>query len=358
MSETLINSFNLFIDTDQGNSTGVSTGDEYEIHLNSVNIDAAKGQFIRLTLTNFSMFKNFTNINQHNSRFALRDGTNQPATLDLTHTNYEFYNEIALDFATKIKDQFTSWGYTLAGTPITDITPAANVGSSNTTNRIISFKLNFAASGHGLNAGDVKVQFYEKYGDVDSDIYSLLGGNRIRGEYSATDATSPSSITVDVTSTTELTFTCLYPAQKYTEQFVYLRSNLPSNNLETTSLRAGAGGSQDRVNDAHHSEIFARFPIDNEFIHWDNKTDREWFIDLPTSQNHLNFVKFRLTNAHGRNIGFYQGQNTLGNLNFTMAIRVDILQKYKPGERFTPDVPRSVPPRFSNPQLDYDGHKR
>lgn len=357
MSETIVKSFNIFLDSDMHHDLTSSKGDAYEVHLNSVNVDAAKGQNIRLTLTNFSMFKNFTNVNQHNNKFILRIGSVY-IEQELTMKNYDSIIDIATEFANKVKAGFVETGVPSVTT--SNITPVA--GSSD---NIISFQLNFANphnyTSHNVD-DDVKIQFYEQLqNDVTSDIFALLGGDRIKKEYTHQTAgdTSESSINVHVVDTTKLKFTCKYPAQKYTEQFVYLRHNLPNNNLESTSLdNSRRTGSQDKVCDVHHSNILARFPIHEEFIHWDTQSEKEYYIDLPTNQNHLNFLKLNLTNKRGRNIGFATGQNTLGNLSFTVVLKCDIIQKFNPNERFTKEPVRTVPPRFSNPQIDYDGHKR
>jgi hypothetical protein len=354
MTETIVKSQNLFLDSDMHHDTVSTNGDNFEVHLNHINVDAAKGQFIRLTLTNFSMFKNFTNVNQHNNRFVLRDGTNNPQEINLTQSNYATINEIAENFAEKVKDQFNTWK-SVSNITYTVLAPAPT-GSSN---NVISFELDFQTA-HNYNANNVLVQFYERYdGDIDSDIFALLGGDRIKAKFDATDGNTTNSITVDANQANKLIFTCKYPAQRFTEQFVYLKTNLLSNNLETTSLNSRRGsGHQEKVCDVHQSDIFARFPIDNEFIHWDTQSDREFFIDLPINQNHLNYMRFFLTNKRGRNLGFAANQNTLGNLNFTMVLKIDIIQKFSGDSRFTKDPVRTVPPRWSNPQIDYDGHAR
>ena len=353
MSETIVKSFNIFLDSDMHHDITSSKGDAYEVHLNSVNLDTSKGQNFRLTLTNFSMYKNFTNINQHNNRFVLRTG-NHDDHLNLTMKNYENINDIANEFATQVKDAFVDLGKT--GTIRPTVTPAASGSSDN----VISFEIEFAQN-HGYNSGDVKILFYEEYsGGVTSDIFALLGGDRIKAVAPTNHAydSFSSSIDVSVETLTKLKFTCRYPAQKYTEQFVYLRHNLPSNNLESTSLDDRQVGSQTKACDVHHSNILARFPIHNEFIHWDTQSEKEYYIDLPTNQNHLNYLKLSLTNKGGRNIGFSKNQSTLGNLNFTVVLKCDIIQKFNPNERFTKDPVRTVPSRFSNPQIDFDGHKR
>ena len=355
MSETIVKSFNIFLDSDMHHDITSSKGDAYEVHLNSVNLDTSKGQNFRLTLTNFSMYKNFTNINQHNNRFVLRTTSNHDKHLNLTMKNYENINDIANEFAKQVKDAFVDLGK--AGATVGwQIKPAASGSSDN----IISFEIEFGQN-HGYNSGDVKILFYEEYPDgVTSDIFALLGGDRIKAKAPSNHSfdTSPSSIDVSFGDPQILKFTCRYPAQKYTEQFVYLRHNLPSNNLESTSLDDRQVGSQTKACDVHHSNILARFPIHNEFIHWDTQSEKEYYIDLPTNQNHLNYLKLSLTNKGGRNIGFSENQSTLGNLNFTVVLKCDIIQKFNPNERFTKDPVRTVPSRFSNPQIDFDGHKR
>jgi hypothetical protein len=77
--------------------------------------------------------------------------------------------------------------------------------------------------------------------------------------------------------------------------------------MESTSLRkfGGSLGSQSKVCDLHHSTISGRILIQNEFIHYDAQSEREFFVDLPTNLNHLNYAKFRLTGSHGRNLHFF-----------------------------------------------------
>ena len=130
--------------------------------------------------------------------------------------------------------------------------------------------------------------------------------------------------------------------------------------MESTSLRPFDGrlGSQSKVCDLHNSTILGRIPIQHEFIHYDAHSEKEFFVDLPTNLNHLNYAKFRLTGSHGRNLHFTGNQSTLGNLNFSMVIRCDVIQKFNPNQPFTKEKERSVPPRYSNVQTDYNGHIR
>lgn len=368
MSEQIVSSFNIFIDSDRGSPNSTSKGDDYHLNLTGVNLDAEKGQIIRLTVNNFSMYKTFTNVNAHNSKFLLRTKvTGSPATLtqlELPPRNHDTIRAIAQDFADTLKAQLlidASAGNATsceieAVNGVKTITPASTAGIAGTSNNVISFKLEFRdAQGdlttHGLN--DVKVQFYETLPTTndDSDVFSLLGGNRINDN---TDSTT-NSINVAI-GTNDITFTCLYPAQRHTEQFVYLRTNLTSNSLATSSLEAG-NHSHDTTN-VQHTNILGRFVIDSEVVQYAAGTGREYFIDLPT-QRHLNNIRLYLTDHHGRMLSTYAPeQNTLGNLNFNLVLRCDIIQRRAANESFTPAPQRTAPARFSNPILQQDGHTR
>lgn len=363
MSEQIVSSFNIFVDSDRGSPNSISKGDDYHLNLTGVNLDADKGQVIRLTVNNFSMYKTFTNVNAHNSKFMLRNNQDTTGTqLELLHKNHDTIRAIAQDFADTLKvallGDAAAANSTATKVVVQDLTPIASAGIAGTSNNVISFKLEFQDAtdtpvAHNLT--DVKVQFYEKLPttDDDSDVFSLLGGNRIHDN---TDTTTNSINVAINTSGTTIKFTCLYPAQRHTEQFVYLRTNLTSNSLATSSLEAG-NHSRD-VTNVHHTNILGRFVIDSEVVQYAAGTGREYFIDLPT-QRHLNNIRLYLTDHHGRMLStFAAGQNTLGNLSFNLVLRCDIIQKRAPNENFTPPVQRTTPARFANPFLQQDGHNR
>ena len=97
MSEQIVSSFNIFLDSDRGSPNSSSKGDDFELNLTGINIDCEKGQLIRLTVNNFSMYKSFPNVNQNNSKFKLK--TNKGDTIiDLEHQNYKSIYDIATNF--------------------------------------------------------------------------------------------------------------------------------------------------------------------------------------------------------------------------------------------------------------------
>lgn len=362
MAEQIVSSFNIFVDTDRGARNSTSKGDDYQLNLTGVNLDMDKGQICRLTVNSFSMYKTFTNVNIYNSNMNLRtvgqDGVSRDRTVTLTPSNHDKIYEIAKDFGEQLATQLQAAviaagtaGVTATLDPAT-VTPAASVGVAGTSNNVIAFTIKFTNGGTNTahNLTSALVQFRETIGGVDQDTYSLLGGDRL-----APNDTINSSITVDVSVFNEVRVTCKYPAQRHTEQFVYLRTNLTSNTLATSSLEAGHHTRD--VTNVHHSNILGRFIIDTEVVQFSAGTGREYFIDL-TSQRHVNNIRLHLTDHHGRDLPGAIGQNTLGNLNFSLVLRCDIIQKRAPNEGFTQPVQRSTPARFSNLHLQEDGHNR
>ena len=70
-NEQVVNSFNLFIDSAKDVGGAVGKGDNFSLQLGADSIEARDGQFLRLTLTDFSMYTNFYGVNINNSKFRL-----------------------------------------------------------------------------------------------------------------------------------------------------------------------------------------------------------------------------------------------------------------------------------------------
>ena len=355
--ESIVKSFNIFVDTDRGTHTGTCTADDFELNLNRVNIDADKGQFLRLSVQNFSMAKNWTNVNKYNNKFRLVGIFNTGAippnfnhAVELDQKDYEDRHQLANEVSNKViatldgfLDAIQNLG--MSAVVLNSVAPAA---TGNATNKRISFGITMP-SGHNLS--ELHLVFPTTYSDNSiSDAYQLLGGIRGIGDETIGDTRQsvPATIVGDVA-----TFTLDYPCQLQTEQFVYLRTNLMSDTLETSSL----GRIAQNIGDTHHSDILGRFTIASEdYVQFDAQGGREYFVDL--RQRHIQNVKLRLTQSHGGQLPIIRNQNTLGNISFTCVIRCDIIQKTHPHERFTKDHTRTVPPRFDNLHIQYDGITR
>ena len=71
MGEQITSSYNLFIDSSNGHNTQ-SKGDDYMVNLQDSGVHAGEGEHIRMSLSNFSMAKNFTDINENNNEFRFK----------------------------------------------------------------------------------------------------------------------------------------------------------------------------------------------------------------------------------------------------------------------------------------------
>tara|TARA_R110001606_G_scaffold96663_1_gene213957 strand:+ start:280 stop:447 length:168 start_codon:yes stop_codon:yes gene_type:complete len=55
MTDKVLNTHALFIDTSAADKESLSKGDDFQLHLNTQSIDADRGQFIRVSLNEFAM---------------------------------------------------------------------------------------------------------------------------------------------------------------------------------------------------------------------------------------------------------------------------------------------------------------
>jgi hypothetical protein len=353
-SEVIVRSHNILIDTDRGepSSTAVK-GDKFEIDLNSEGIHLDEGQYIRLTLNNFEMYKTWTNVNDNNRLTELFIGEDvggqtvyEKRLLALDPKNYEFINDIAVEFSNKFKNVIDT-EYGISGV-ISAVTPDSTAGLNGTTDNIISFVYTATLSG----AIDLTA-IYGRCPEGIGDAYALLGCNR--GRSSDPDNTKSYDITITTNSASSLVLTVsmYYPAQRSTTSSIYLRTSLNTAGAETASLNdpnTPANRSQ-----VIQSNIWAKIPVNSEFCVFNSNTGREYFIDVP--QKYLSHFRLFLTDEHNRPIGrrsvdtqantpnyLFKGlsissdannQSTLGNLNFSCVIRVDIIQQSHPNQAFT-----------------------
>lgn len=352
-SEVVVNSHNIFIDTDRGVPGGLK-GDNYEIDLNSEGIHVDEGQYLRLTLNEFSMYKTWTNVNDNNmtSRLIFSDGTrtNSNLKVELDTKNYEFIHDIATNYSTKVKALLDTV-LSKTGT-ISALTPDNTTGINGNTDNVISFIYTVAGQSATLGVTKLIAQFPE----VEGDAYALLGANRLTDE---TDVDT-GGITVTIAesgSAPNITFTAtfqfFYPAQRNTTSNIYLRTSLNTKASETASLSKEDTGTD--KSQCLHSSILGKIPVNSEFCVFTSNTGREYFIDVP--QKHLTHFRLYITDEHNRQIArrpdavnantvnfkslkllpgdARNNQSVLGNLNFSCVLRADIIQQRKPNEHFT-----------------------
>ena len=138
MAENVVNSYNLFIDSSTGRDNA-SKGDNYHLHLGNAGITCESGQYIRLTLNNFTMHKTFTDINANNSTFTVRNTTDDTSTTgELTHQNHTTLNSLATDFATQLGAAIKAEKGVGDTVTVGDVLPSSTNSLGGDSNHIIS----------------------------------------------------------------------------------------------------------------------------------------------------------------------------------------------------------------------------
>ena len=325
--EHITSSYNLFVDSSTGHNAQ-SKGDDYIVNLQDAGVHAGEGEHIRMSLTNFSMAKNFTDVNDNNNEFRLKTVNSNPANsidavVKLDKRNYTSVTDIATNFADKVQGLIAP-GDNTAHTDMEDIVH----------NNIIVFTCN-TANNHNINSA--LIQFNS---DI-SDSYALLGGDRVK-----TGDNTTSSVIVQIVSPKKFKVICLYPAQRSTMPFVYVRApGVLNTNIETQGLR---NSSDNHNSDVAHSDILGRAVVEsNEWVQFTAQSERDFFIDI--HQKQLNVLRLRLTDSKNRLIGRRGGgdtalgiapnQSTLGNLSFSAGAR-----------GATPPAPQIASPHSAHPR--------
>ena len=359
--ETISKSFNVFVDTALGDYID-GNGMNYMLNFNNLSIDIPDDAFYRLSLVDFFMLKSFTNINIHNSKFILRltntTSVSSDFELSIPNKNYDTINSLATDFfdviATKIKDYVNAAAASSVDDyVISELTPDTTAGVAGTSDNVISAKMTFRQDGTARDLSTflsaVRVQTYLQSpmtGNAYSTAYQILGSKVLKDN---TDRTSNSMNITSSFNTGVITIAGFYPALRYNLPYVYLHASLPSSNLATTSIdyftrQAG------EVSDLHHSNVLARFPIDSEKVSYDANNNLEFFIDI--HQHHLTNIRFYLTMNNGLNIPeFDADQNSLGNLSYSMTLRIDVIRKIDANKVNFGPIQNKAPRNMSNPMI-------
>lgn len=358
MATTVINSFNIFIDSGRCISSQ-SKGDDMHLSLGEMGgISCADNQFLRLTLQDFNMVKNFTNVNRSNNTFRViinnnlvTDSNGAPSALD--NRNFKNIYDVANNFANKFKAAvIQAVAPTVAGGitgAITELTPTNDDNVHGNTDNIISFKVTFSATVPHLPI----IQFHID----DGDSYELLGGDKITKELDSDPLNPIPSINVAASTTNNanpndtLTVTCKYAAQRFTEEHIYLRTDLPSTNLQTESYASQNDDS--RSNHIGPSRILGKIPIKSSVCQFHTETGNEYTINL--KQKNFTMMRLHLTDSHGRTLPYVDGAVTRGNFNFKCTIKVDTMQHLgQQNNQLQTDHPqKSVSARFGSTPLEY-----
>lgn len=347
--QTIVNSFNLFVDTERTNICGdrSSSGDDTTIHFEGSSIVANDGELIKLTLTNFEMYNNLYSVDINNDRFTMTYSNNSlaivpPATqapaliftsVDdrITDKNYATLGEMAIEFAKTIAKRITLIKPTIVRFKITiknlfkntaatnendmnthsfvsvadntfpNTSGAVFLSMSETSNRLLDVEIECRDSAdgslaHGFNA--LAIQSYASKGDF----ANLFGGLR-QDDEASTSFQSFKTELYNVSGTASgIRIKGFFPMQRTTDPYVYLRCNLSqSGGLESATLASDTITSSSTNSDLTASNILAKLKRDVEFISYDNSFGNEYFINL--QQRKLSTIKLYLADSKNRPLG-------------------------------------------------------
>ena len=374
--ENVVNSFLLYVDSQRSRNQN-STGTNLIVPLNESNMQCEDGQFMRLSLVNFSSFRNYPTININNNTFQIRlargggpAGGFAPQDIAIAPQNYKNLFDIATNFSTQAAAEILRW---YVGAPASaidgvvviagSVLPNNSTGATGTGNNIYSaiYETQIAgvATPHTIaNADDLLVQFLVSKGDC----WAIMGGNRERDPANTTSngmtvILGPSVAPAIVLTANQFAIVGRYEMQQYTNDYVYLRTNIQSSNIQTPSFNAqNTDNGPGRV---EGSRILARIPSQNQFNYFVTNTQREYFLNL--GQRSIPELTLNLTDSAGRELPFAPGQADLGNASFSCVIRVEIIEKWNQAhmaqfQRFQNPVPaRFTTTPIINPDAGRDG---
>lgn len=366
--QQIVNSFNLFIDTEKAAllGDGNSKGDDVNIHFEGSTIVANDGEMIRMTLTNFEMFNNLYHIDANNSLFQTRCSTTTtpiPSAVqrDLTRKNYNSLGEITMDFANiignvidqvttgthkvliirmsnvvegfKPYDVETGLNYNFPVSPSTSYTPITGTFTKPTPlalgatgDRLFDVTYQIVGASEIPHVHGIQTLLIQTLGS-DGDCYCVLGSLR-----DDTDSASFNSFQVDLNAdggtNTQIRVRGYFPMQRMTDPYVYLRCGSSQNgSLEMAVLSDSAITASSNNSDITTSDIFAKLKRDVEFISYDNGMGDEYFINL--QQRKLSSIRFTLTDSKNRKLGRKRAESNNGTgagLFNTSPTGVDILR--------------------------------
>jgi len=331
MTETIVETHNLFIDSSQANQENGSNGSDYSFVLSNAGIHAKSGQQIRLTLNNFTLVRTWTSVNTSNQTFYLctkdSSGDVNGAKCTIASGNYDTLKSLseavkkALNNA--IEAESTGVLQTLAEYEF-QVNEEEDLAKTNK----IHLKLIKIDGTTPLNAGDNPPDIFIQTFYEDSDSYVILGSRRINGTVPSTfeeincfDVSS--AIIQDSDSSYYFDVSSPYGAILHSFPYIYLRTNTASYSYSSGTLNAKNSTSPSNLG-LQTSNILAKIELNGEYFHYEAGVERQYSIRL--QQHTLPEIRLRLTDHRDNALPYEPGQSTDGNAFFSAVIRVDVLQ--------------------------------
>ena len=344
MGEKVVETYNIFLNSDDA----INNGQNYDFQFgNNIVQTRNKAQSIRLSVSNFNMVKTWCNVNQYNNGLILRSALGFAYPFNVPISNYASINNlaIALAIATATAVQFT---FAAFGAVTHTLLAPLTTGINTTETNQIQFQLN-TANPHGLVAADLINGNFALQTIIDPQNIAgfpwpfvpgsaqTIGGDSglLLGTYRLPSTSLLSSFVVLITGPNTIFVTSPYPAQRFTEPNVYIRANPSPLVLASEGFDAPLRINQD--NALNPSTILAEIRVDTEMVQFEPPNDRQFFAIF--NQPTLGHIQVSLTDSRGRPLPLFNAdQETIGNRNFTITLRVDILEKAAYSEIKPPEI--------------------
>jgi hypothetical protein len=349
MTEVL-NSFNIFIDTQSGLS---GRTDDVTIQVGTAGLTLGDGQIFRMYVEQFNMYRNFYNVHGNNALFRISStGASVSDDLrlgELAHQNTKTIGDNVSLFKDALCVTALASAIAVGSTATTctgTFTPANTVLMDDNGTRQFTITLTF-------NAVHTFTKFNVQSFTGDGDHFLMFGGNKITQATPTNTTTSSYAVTFPTTST--VLIKGYYSCQRSTDAFVYVRSDLANNGIESSSFSSATANHTSQIT---NSDIICRVPIDYEFCYFSSQTGSEFMLNL-TNRN-INTMRFSLRDSKDRLFGRRTGntstdfsgagtaQNSTGNLNFTMILRLEQIQQYVPRYLNLPAPEKKIPTRLES----------
>ena len=334
----LISSQDIYVSTQQSGSASAQGSDDgfnrFRIAMNSNPLTTGNNQYGRLSVTQFSAYRNFYYVNEWNNKvwlyFTQSDGQNIAKILELTKGDYSTIGDIAAEFTTQLIAALAqSATFTVkAGTQ----SPPAGFTKGDSGTGIFGVTLETTnGAAHGIT--NVRLQCRQYLQDPDiypisapnqglygfNDSYALLGGKRI----GAQEATAVSFTAGNTVVTGELVITGFYPLQRTTTQYLYMSCSENTSNMESQNISAAAA-----AEDTHivSSSIIAKIPINDTLIGFQQDQSTPFFVEL--DNRHISEILFEIKDHHGRTVDMIRPDiTTEGNMFSDMVFNWEVYSR-------------------------------
>lgn len=348
---TLVNSYNLFLDTER-NLSPDSNGDNVYLPLGQTPITCGSDEFIRITLQEFTMNKSWYNVNSSNNVFRVADGGGEQ-TIAILAGNYEtprtMLNKGFLPPLKIALDTLVGGGITTTLTLDNPLTGATVENSTNVAKIVAVY-----SAPHGYTAGNEPIlRCYV----ADGKSYQLLGGKRIVDPADTTSSSWSASLgdATGANPTTTITFTLFYNAQTTTQTHAYIRINEQNTNIATSSM--SSPDVDTKRTEMSSTKVLGIVPIDTEYVRYVAGTEMVYFTNILSKQ--VAQLQVLITDSTGNPFPLLNtNQNVLGNRFFTAVLRVDVISlgQNTPHSINNPNTEERTPARFSSAPRTMVGH--